>query len=122
MLGDSDLFDAIMDISVTAARYAAPSLASHPRSGRLRLGKIGLRLNRFLSSVPVLQVYISGRSLCRNKLLMAALRTWHNELARIFHITTRTVYDIIRTESSKKHGKQLALPGMEQHETTKEDW
>lgn len=124
MLGDSDLFDAIMDISVTAARDAAPSLGISSAQADELGKKIGLRLGAdFYHRFAGAQVYISGRSLCRNKLLMAAFTGHnHNELARIFHITTRTVYDIIRTELSKKHGKQLALPGMEQHETTKEDW
>lgn len=124
MLGDSDLFDAIMDISVSAARDTAPSLGISSAQADELGKKIGLRLGAdFYHRFAGAQVYISGRSLCRNKLLMAAFTgNNHNELARIFHITTRTVYDIIRTESSKKHGKQLALPGMEPHETTKEDW
>ena len=49
MLGDSDLFDAIMDISVTAARDAAPSLGISSAQADELGKKIGL--SRFLSSI-----------------------------------------------------------------------
>lgn len=113
MLGDSDLFDAIMDISVSAARDAAPSLGISSAQANELGKKIGLRLGAdFYHRFAGAQVYISGRSLCRNKLLMAAFTgNNHNELARIFHITTRTVYDIIRTESSKKTWEAACAPG-----------
>ena len=90
MLGDSDLFDAIMDISVTAARDAAPSLGISSAQADELGKKIGLRLGAdFYHRFAGAQVYISGRSLCRNKLLMAAFTGHnHNELARIFHITS----------------------------------
>lgn len=124
MSGDSDFFDAIMALSVGAARDVAPAWGLSGERAEELGKKIGLRLGAdFYHRFAGAQVYISGRSLCRNKLLMAAFTgNNHNELARIFHISTRTVYDIIRTESSKKPGEQLPLPGMEQHGTTKKVW
>lgn len=121
MSGDSDFFDAIIALSVGAARDVAPAWGLSGERAEELGKKIGLRLGaNFYHRFAGAQVYISGRSLCRNKLLMAAFTgNNHNELARIFHISTRTVYDIIRTESSKKPEEQLPLPGMEQHGTTK---